>query len=231
MFSGRFTGAAPLVLGSILGAQVGFGAITTYTYPINSTTSSLTITAAQHGFGSTRLAVRVYDETGARKATTEYNYSINGSTFAVSLAFNPALPSGSSVKLTGPFDGPDTTASTDFKVSFDNPGGSVKVCSPCSETAFSQRSYTSKVYAQLAPVTFSGTCASSGSCTLFVYMHDNKIKFGVSGTGYGSCTGSNCAVAYGVSAYPFGVIQLGRVSYSSGYGWVGVTDDRPASFR
>jgi hypothetical protein len=203
----------------------------TYTHNITGTTSSLTIYQANHGFTSTRLAVHVYDHNGVRQSTSAYSFSVDGTTKDVSLTFSPSLQNGAAVKLTGTFSGSNTTASTDFRVSYDSPGSSVKVCSPCADNAFAQRGYNSKVYVELTPVTFSGNCASSGSCTLYVYIDDNKIKFGIASGGSGSCSGSNCAIAAGVTSYPGGVIQLGRVSFVSGIGWTGVTDDRPVSFQ
>jgi hypothetical protein len=202
-----------------------------YSGSITSSTSSMTITQSQHGFWSYKLGLVIYDGNGARLATSAYSYSIDHSTYDISLNFSPAISAGT-VDVWGAYDGADTTASTDFQVDTAFTGVyTLRVCSHCGGfNPSAQRTYNSVVYVRdtVNSVILSG----ASSTTMRVYIQDDITVFG-SDLSSGSLACNNtpsCRVDYNISAYPAGAIPLGQVTWN-GSSFGSVTDDRPVAFQ
>jgi hypothetical protein len=208
---------------------------TTYTQSITSSTSSLTITHAQHGFSSTGLSVNVIDGTNNLLPTTAFSYSINSSTYDVSMTFSPAISSGT-VQIIGAFTA-NTSASTDFLVSRIAEGQptvyKIAVCWYCTSSVQAIRTTGGKSYVLGYPVKF--TYNSGNLSHYYVYIQDNVVVMGVNAGGVSiSCSGSSvngaCRVDLGVYSFPAGTVHLADGTFTNG-AFDGPTDDRPAAFQ
>jgi hypothetical protein len=202
-----------------------------YSGSITSATSSMTITQSQHGFRSYKLGLAIYDGSGVRLATTAYSYSIDHSSYDISLSFSPSISSGT-VEVWGAYDGADTTASTDFKVGTAFTGiYLLQACASCGGfNPSAKRTYNGHVYVRDSGI--SVILSGSPSTTIRVYISDNVTVFG-SDLSSGSLACNNtpsCRVDYNIPAYPAGAIPLGQVTWN-GSSFGSVTDDRPVAFQ
>jgi len=205
---------------------LAFGS-TTYVQSINNQ-SSVTITGSTHNLGSDKFGVRVYDSNGVLKATDFFEYTINSSTYDVSITFDSSHTG--EVKLTGNFAS-DTSNVWDWKVTKTTGSGVDKafVCGSCTDSDFARRTVSSKAYVALGMYTYTHN-SSTAEGTLRVYLLDNKLVFGLSGSSSqvdGSTSGAHAKVEYSVSSFPTGAVQLASVTYDAQNRLGTVTDLRP----
>src|SRR5262249_27509851 len=112
------------------------------------------------------------------------------------------------------------------------------VCAYCTSSAPAQRSYSSKVYVMETASAFGLTADPGVTTYVRVYIQDNIVVFGVSGSEanvQATITGPHTRINYNVTAYPAGTIHLGMATWSIGYWqggyWSSVTNDRPQEFQ
>lgn len=227
------------VLLVILTIATSRAAVTTRSFPVNRS-SSISITNAQHGVGSKSIAVRVYDSAGVLKSTGDYSYSINPTTFAVTVNFSGQFTG--SVQTLGPIL-QYTMNSTDFEPSvyFGASGylDTLQICNACTATNPAARKYDSRAYAMAGKVTY---VHGNGPATIRAYILDNAVVFGLtaanSSVASGACgnNAANCKVMYNIGTFPSGSIPLGTVTTTT----VGtrnvllpssLSDNRPMAFR
>ena len=228
-FAKLFRPLAGVALFSLFLCHNGLQASSTYSTSVTSATS-LTIYAATSGMTSRDYGVYLVDSNNVKRPTSEFSYTINGSTYDVSIAFDPAFTG--TVKLKGLFTGADTAHDYDFKLTV--PGienGQIKVCDGCVDTGagYAKRSYASKHYVSttsasaIVDLSYPGSCNGNG---VFAYVLDNQLYFGST---HPSCLSSvvNAKVAtLTIAAYPANSVHLGYVSTYYG-SLTGLTDDRP----
>ena len=220
---------AGVALFSLFLCQNGLQASNTYSTSVTSATS-LTIYSATSGMTTKDYGVFLIDSNNVKRPTSEFSYTINGTTHDVSISFDPAFTG--TVKLKGLFAGADTTHDYDFKLTV--PGmvdGEIKVCDGCVDTGtgYAKRSYASKHYVStisasaIVDLSYPGSCNGNG---IFAYILDNQLYFGST---HPNCLSSvvNAKVAtLSVATYPANSVRLGYVSTYYG-SFAGVTDDRP----
>jgi len=220
----RLAALAALWVGGVVPAF----AYSLYDYSVQGQLSSLTIAGATHGFGSTHLAVRVKYADGTIATLGAYSYSVDSSSYDVSLNFSPSLTFGAHVYLWGAL-GSNTTASTDF--AFTGGANTLTICASCSTSAVAQRAKDSKKYTMAVPVVFTWDTAPNTTMDVRVYILDNVIVF----AGYpyfplAHCSSPACRIDGAVNDFPYGSIPLGHTTWTgSSWGWL--SDDRPPSFQ
>lgn len=208
-------------------------AVSTHSHAVNGSTA-VTITNAQHGMGSQYFGVHVYDNNDQRiqpSGSPGYSYSINASTYAVTVSFGSTFTG--TVKITGPFT-THTSDSRDFAPSIVvSSGGFFKVCAGCTTTDYALRSYSGRSWYQANPSTLTLGASGNGG-TVYVWLEGDKVVYGYTYTWEGSawCT-SPCEMRSGVGGFPSsGVfVPIGQVQRGSTQGtyWIENTfyDARP----
>ena len=173
-----------LALAALTLSVPGFG----YTYNVTSTISSLVVPYATHGIANDQIAAVIINAAGAKISTGDYTKSVDPYTYEVTLTFSPSQANGAVVYLKGPYNGSDTTASTDFQVT--SVTGGLRVCTACSTPA--QRSYNSKKYVLEKTLQFDWDTWPTGDVNVFVFINDNKIHFATNEymASLGLCTNS-----------------------------------------
>ncbi len=203
-----------LVFAGVLSARV------TYTTSV-SNSAGITITNATHGMGSPNFGVYIKDNSGVRRPLSEYSWSIDSSTYAVTISFSPNFTG--TVKLVGLFP-TYTTDDHDFKVTASVGTTEVSVCSGC-DTTPAARAYNSQnlVMDGIAVLSFS----TLGSDTVDVYLTGRGVVFvpwSGNTTGWSAIGGLVEAGVPGDSLMTLGTVAVD----SNGYVALGgVTDYRP----
>lgn len=205
-------------------ASSAFG-ITSYTGSVSAVTS-VTVPNSTHGLGSANFGVRVYDAGNVLQDTSTYSYSINSSTYAVTITWSSAFTG--SYKLTGVFSAL-TTASSDFATTVPN-NYTVTVCASCTAGSPAVRNYGGLTYASVssAGLTFGDGTANG---TVYVFVDKGLVVFGFSGSSFATAchpttSYGDAQIRYGASGFPAGTLPLAHVGYTS-CSLGGATDDRP----
>lgn len=197
--------------------------------------SSYQITAQQHEFQTRYFGPRVYDGNGAVVSDANYSYTINDDTLLFTIQFGSTF--AGTIKLEGLFGGTNTEHWWDWyaNASFDDDiqRYRVTVCGICGEEyGYAIRNVNGKRY--VGKAYFQYTHSSSASGTLRVYLKDNKLVFGLSGSsgqasGYcePSARASHCAVVNSVSSFPAGSVAIAEAEYGTGNYLGSLTDRRP----
>jgi len=202
----------------------------TYTQHITGLTSTLVIPASAWSPGTNDIGVAALDGLTNRLSLSVYSWSVDASTYDVTVHFNPAVRTGSVSLITYTAL---TTASTDWQVT--QSGWTLTVCSACASGPAAVRANGgSTVYALPRSYVLTISSIGGGGSDVRAYIASNGfVTFGFSGTYLASCVpASMCNVQGSVSSYPGGSVSLGKASYtSSGYVGGSLTDDRPATFQ
>ncbi len=160
----------PLITALFLAAVPSLQARVTYTTSV-SNSSGLTISNATHGLNSPNFGVYIKDGSGVRRPLSEYSWSIDSGTYAVTISFSPNFTG--TVKLVGNF--PDyTTDDHDFKVTAGVGTTEVTVCGGC-DTTPAARAYNSQNFIMdgVAVLSFSAT----GTDLVVVYLTGRGVVF------------------------------------------------------
>lgn len=214
---------------ALLLAFLPAAASTTWTSASQTSITSLTVSGSTHNLGSPHFGVRTYNTSGILQPTSGYTYTINQSTYDVTITWSPSAFSGT-VKLTGVFNA-TTTAGTDFQPALDGFAGgvyhTVAVCQQCSDSVPAVRSVNGVGYVGLGNAY---TTYGSGTFTLRVYItpDDHKVIFASDQSPSNSnltCGGGTvCDVRYSITAFPSNAFKIAHATASGGYS--SLVDDR-----
>jgi hypothetical protein len=201
---------------------------TTYTSPTFTSSTAVTVPGTDHNLDCAGIAVQLYDNGGALQNKSTYTYSIDGSSYDVSISIASALTGYA--KVIGCY-GSDTTASTDFQVTASS--NVLTACGSCTSGSFALRtdSNSGRHYVGISAKTLTvptGFFAPvPGTAYVWLDPYTQRVFYGTT-TLCGSCTvsGAYPSLFYPITGYPANAVPLGHAAYgSSGFG--SVTDDRP----
>jgi hypothetical protein len=220
-----------LLSAALLASAGAFGAsLSTYTRAVITPASSVTITNADHGMGSTSFGVGVWDDSDLRVSELTYSISKNGSTYAVTITFDPGYwPDGFSgtIKLKGNA-GFDTSGDNDWKLVLLNSGASLGICSGCTNDYWVRRTVDGLSYVGATTFSVDGLANSNACQNTVVYLYLYNRRLYASNSYSAAClqNPSSLLTTQG-SGYPTGSVPIGTAfQYYSGSFYV-LTDDRP----
>jgi hypothetical protein len=193
-------------------------AATSYTGPVSG--SSFTVLNSTTGV-SIPFAIALKDGvSGLTVPTSNYSVSINGSGDS---SFTGLHSSFSGTVVVQAADSSDTSASTDFQVSYVNQSASahVYVCTACTASAFAQRTdpNTGVLYFQMAAPEFNVKSVSSSivpGATMSVYLYQGQLVAAISVPSstvlITQIAGSQASIVYNTTTVPTGATLLATLN-------------------